>query len=117
MLDTHVLRTKNHPDHIESKGVTRLLKARHPDFCGSAELTLFPPAHLRHRAPERVGSTGLNFDEGHGPFRPTWRETGRDEVDVTMPILESPLGDLPAVNAEPFLGDALALHSHGLACC
>jgi len=49
MLNTDVLWTKNHPDDVESKGVTRSLKARHPDFGRSAEFTLLTPAHLSHR--------------------------------------------------------------------
>ena len=117
MLDTHILRTKNHPDHIEPEGVSGLLESGHPDLGGTAELALLPPVDSAHGTAEISAGSSLHFDEGHGPFGPAWRETRRDEVDVTVAILESTLGDLPAVNAEPFLRDALALHSHRLACC
>ena len=117
MLNPDFLLAKNDPDHIEPEGVSWLLESRHPDLRGTAELALLPPVHSAHRTAKVRRSTGLNFDEGHGPFGPAWRETRRDEVDVTVPILESTLGYLPAMNAEPFLRDAFALHSHRLACC
>jgi len=117
MLNPDFLLAKNDPDHIEPEGVSGLLEPGHPDLGGTAELALLPPVHSAHRTPKVCGSTGLNFDESHGPFRPAWRETCRDEVNVTVPILEAALGYLPAVNAEPFLRDALSLHSHRLACC
>ena len=117
VLDADVLAAENYADDIETKGVTRTLKARHPDLRGAAELALFPPAHGGYGAAERKGSAGLNFDERNGSLGPVSGFTCRDEVNVTMPILEPPLRDLPAVDREPPLRDFLAFEAHRLPRC
>jgi len=117
MLHADVLRAENDSNHVEPKGVTRTLEARHPNHCRPAQFALLAPVHRAHGTAEVRRSTGLNFDEGDGPLRPTRRNACRYEIDVTMTVLESTLCDLPAVNAEPFLGDALSPYSHRLAFC
>ena len=117
MLDADVPGTKNHPNYIETKAVTGTLKARHPDFRGAAELALLLPAHRRYGTAERVGSSSLNFDEGYGSLGPVPSFTCRDEINVTVPVPEPALGDLPAVHREPSLRDALAFQSECLPCC
>jgi len=117
VLDAHVLGTKDHPNDVEPKGVTGTLKARHPDFRGAAELALFPPAHSRYRTAESVVRAGLHFDECDGSLNPTTSFACRDEVDVAVAILESPLRYLPTMDAKPLFGDPLTLQSKCLACC
>ena len=115
MLNPDFLLAKNDPDHIEPEGVSGLLESGHPDLGGTAELALLPPVDGAHRSPKISRGAGLYLYEGDGS--PRLLAARGDEVNVTVPILEAALGYLPAVNAEPFLRDALSLHSHRLACC
>ena len=117
MLDADVLATENYAYYVETKSVTRTLKARHPDLGGAAELALFPPAHSRYRTAEGISSAGLHFDERDRSLNPVSSMTRRDKVDVAVAILESPLRYLPTVNREPSLRDALALEPECLPCC
>ena len=117
MLDADVLATENYAYYIETKSVTRTLKARHPDLRGAAELALFPPAHSRYRTAESVVRAGLHFDERHRSLNPTSSFARRDEVDVAVPVLESPLRYFPTMDAKPLLRDALALEPECLPCC
>jgi len=115
VLNPDFLLAKNDPYHIEPKGVSGLLESGHPNLGRTAELALFPPVDGAHGTAEISAGSSLYFDESNRPaglFVP-----GRYEVNVTVSILESTLGYLPAMNAEPFLRDAFALHSHRLACC
>ncbi len=117
MLDADVLGAENYADDIETKSVTRTLKARHPDLGGAAELALFPPAHGRYGTAERIIRASLHFDERDRSLHPISSFACRDEVDVAVAILESPLRYLPTVNREPSLRDSLALQSECLPCC
>jgi hypothetical protein len=117
VLDADVLATENYAYDIETKSVTRTLKARHPDLGGAAELALFPPAHGRYGTAESVVRAGLHFDERDGSLNPTSNFACRDEVDVAVAILESPLRYLPTMDAKPLFGDPLTFQSKCLACC
>jgi len=117
VLDADVLGAEDYADDIETKSVTRALKARHPDLGGAAELALFPPAHGRDGTAESVVRAGLHFDERDGSLNPTSNFACRDEVDVAVAILESPLRYLPTMDAKPFFGDPLTFQSKCLACC
>jgi hypothetical protein len=117
VLDADVLGAKNYSYYVEPEGVARTLKARHPDFCGPAELALLPPAHGSYRTAERVGSAGLHFDERDRSLNPTLNFACRDEVDVAAAILESPLRYLPTVYAKPPFRNPLTFQSKCLACC
>jgi hypothetical protein len=114
MLDPDVLGTNNHPNDVESKAVTRTLKARHPYFGGTAELALFSPGHLRDRTAEVVRGAGLHLYKSHGPLRFTGCLTRRHQVNVSVAILESPFRNLPPVNGEPFLSNSFAPQPHAL---
>lgn len=117
MLDADVLATENYAYDIETKSVTRTLKARHPDLGGAAELALFPPAHSRDGTAESVVRACLHFDERYRSLDPTSNFACRDEVDVAVAILESPLRYLPTMDAKPLFRDPLTLQSKCLACC
>ena len=112
VLDADVLRTENYPNYVETKGVTRTLKARHPDFSRTDELTLFSPAHRRSGPAERPDAPGLHFDERY--YSSGSRISSGDKIDVSMAVPKSALGDLPAVNGEPSLSDSLAFQSEFL---
>jgi hypothetical protein len=117
MLNTDVLWTKNHPNDVESKGVTGPLKARHPDFGRPAELPLLPPTDRRDGTAESVGRASLNFDKGDGSLAIVSTLARRDEVDVTVPVLESTIRDLPTMYGEPLLRDSFAFESKCLPGC
>ena len=117
MLDADVLGAKNDPDHVEPKGVTGTLKARHPHFRGPAELALFPPAHRRSGPAERPGGPGLHFDERYRSPAPFTLGPGCDQIDVPVPVPETAIRYLPTVNREPSLRDSLALQSECLLRC
>lgn len=108
MLNTDVLWAKNYPDDVESKGVTGPLKARHPDFGRPAELPLLPPAYRRDRSTKSVGRASLDFYKGDGSLAIVSTLARRHQVDVTVPVLESTIGDLPAMHGEPLLRDSFA---------
>ena len=115
MLHADVLRAKDHADHIEPKGVTGTLKARHPDFGGPAELALLSPIDGAHRTAEIGGSASLHFYKRDGTG--VAFEFRRDQVYVAVTVPESTLSDLPAVNGQPLLRDALSTFPHRLADC
>ena len=117
MLNANVLGTENHPYHIKTKSVTGTLKARHPDFGRSAELPLLPPAYSPDGSTESVGGAGLNFDKGDGSLAVVSTISRRDEVDVTVAVLESTIRDLPTMYGEPLLGDSFAFESECLPRC
>ncbi len=97
MLDADILISKNDPDHIEPEGVSRPLKARHPDLCGSAQLPLLSPVHSSDRPAKSVRLPRLHFDERDRATR-VLLLTSRNEIDVAMPVAESMLGDVPTMN-------------------
>ena len=117
VLDANFLRLKNDPDDIESEGVTRLLEARYPDLGGSTELALLSPVDGAHRSTEIVRRAGLYLDERHGSAGALTFRSDCDKIDVPAPISKPPLGNRPAVDVEPLLGDALTLTSHDLPRC
>ena len=116
MLNSDVPRTKNHSDHVESKVVTRTLKARHPDFRRPAELSLLTPAHLRDGTSESLRGSGLYLNKCDCSLSATWTNPCRHQIDVAMPVLEAAIRDFPAVNCEPFLGNAFTLQPECLLC-
>ena len=97
VLHTDLLLFEDHSDHIEPEGVSRPLKTRHPDLCGSAQLALLSPVHSSDRPAKGVRLPRLHFDERDRATRVVLL-TSRNEIDVTMPVAESMLGDVPAVN-------------------
>ena len=112
MLYADILTAEDYADDVETKGVTGALKARHPDFGRTDELSLFPPAHCRHRTAERVSRSRFHFNKGHDALLPTPLGLRGNEIYVPMAILESSLRDLPAVDGEPLLRDAFPADSH-----
>jgi hypothetical protein len=96
VLDSDVISTKNDPDHVESKGVAGLLKARHPDLCGTAQLALLAPIDGADWATEIGGGAGFHFYECHRAGVALGLR--RHEVDVAVAVPESALGDLPPVD-------------------
>jgi hypothetical protein len=117
VLNADVLGTEYHSYDIKTKVVTRALKARHPDFRGSAELTLLPPAHRRDGTAESVGGTGLHFDKRDSSLGTISNVPRRDKIDVTVSVLESTIRDLPTMYGEPLLCDSLTLESKCLPRC
>jgi hypothetical protein len=117
VLNADVLGTENHPYHIKTKGVTRTLKARHPDFGRPAELALLSPVDGAHGTAEMVRRAGLNLDERHGSAGPLALCSGCNQIDVAATIPKAPLGNLPTVNRKPSLRDSLAFASHDLPRC
>jgi len=105
------------PYHIKTKSVTRTLKARHPDFGRSAELPLLPPAYSPDGSTESVGGAGLNFDKGDGSLAVVSTISRRDEVDVTVTVLEPTIRDTPTMYSEPLLCDLFAFESQCLPRC
>ena len=117
VLDANFLRLKNDPDDIESEGVAGPLEARYPDLGGSTELALLSPVDGAHRSTEIVRRAGLHLDERNGsPGALTFR-SGCNQIDVPSSISKPPLGNLPAVNRKPSLGDSFAFASHDLPRC
>ena len=114
MLDADGLTANDDPDDVESKGVTRTLEARYPYFRGAAELALFAPTHRCYWTTERIVSTCLHFHESDRSLDPAWNFAGCDQVDVAVPILESPPRDLPTMDAKPLLRDSLSLQTESL---
>jgi hypothetical protein len=98
VLDADVLGTKDHPNDVKTKGVTGTLKARHPDFRRAAELALLAPAHGGNRTAEGMSCASLNLDERYRSARPSSLASGRNQIDIAVPILEPALGDLPTVD-------------------
>src|SRR6267143_4340354 len=86
VLDTHVIRTKDDSDHVEPKGVAGLLKTRHPDLCGTAQLALLAPIDGADRASEISRRPGFHFYECDRASLAVWLR--RHEVDVTVAISE-----------------------------
>ena len=115
MLDADILFPKNDPDYVESEGVARPLKTRHPDLCGSGQLALLPPVHGSNWSTKSIRLPSFYFNESNGttgvPFI-----TSRDEIDIPMAIAESVLRDAPAVNPEPSRRHPLATNTHRLPC-
>jgi len=117
VLDANFLRLKNDPDDIESEGVARLLGSAISDLGGSTELTLLSPVDGADGAAEIVRRAGLYLDERHGSTGALTFRSGGDQIDVPAPISKPPLSNLPAVDVEPLLGDALTFTSHDLPRC
>jgi len=113
MLDANVLRSKNDSDHIEPEGISGLLETRDPDLSRSAELALLAPVHGAHRTSKVGRPTGLHFYESN--CAPGIRfDASRNQVQISATIPKASLNNLPSVDAEPFLGHALAPDAHRL---
>ena len=113
MLDADILLPKNDSDHIEPIGVARLLKPRHPDFRGPAELTLLSPIDGAHGSAKISGRARLHLDEGYSASR-GWLWPDGNQINVSMPVPESSLRDLPSVDVKPLLGHPLTADPHRL---
>ena len=113
VLDANFLCLKNDPDHIEPKGVARLLEARHPDLRRSAQLALLSPVDRAHGTAEIVRRARLHLDERDRPSPVTLIARG-NQIDIAAPVSKPTLGDAPSVNLEPPGGDTLAPFSHRL---
>src|SRR3954471_3659743 len=113
VLDPDCLCPKNDPDHVESEGIARTLKARDPDLRRTAQLTLLPPVHGADRTAKGIIGPRLHFDESDGAVGIVLRARC-DEINIAMAVPEAMLNDVPAVNPEPPRRDTLAFHSHRL---
>jgi hypothetical protein len=114
VLDAHLFGFKNHPNHVEPKGIAGLVKARNPDFGRAAQLALFSPVDCAQWAAEICRRTGFHLDERDNPTIAVACRPRGDDVDVAMAITEASIGYVPAMDMQPPLGHPLSAESHRL---
>ena len=112
MLNTDMLRKKDHSNYIKSIGVARQLVTGNPHLCGTDELPFLTPAYAGQRASEFQRFACLHLYECHHPLPPVSRSASRHQVDIAVAATEPLLRYLPPVGVKPPGGDALAANTH-----
>lgn len=108
--------SKHHPYDIESIGIPRSVKARHPVSCRPRKLTLLSPVNRPQGAAERRRYSRLHFNERDHSLDATMLRPFRDQIDVTVSAAKSAVENVPPFSLEKLLGNPLAAFAQHLTC-
>jgi hypothetical protein len=104
----HLIAGYDYPDDVESIRLPGSAVPVDPDAGGPGKLDPFFPVDRLDRAAEMVVAPGLDLDERDDSIPLDY------QVDVTVPVPEAAVEDLPAVAREPAFRDPFSNFAQGL---